>query len=71
MDRKRVEDYDADDGCWVCPDCGHQNDMGTWPGFEECDKCGSEHEFETDYIDASEGIIARWYVGPYNSKEKN
>ncbi len=63
---KRIinEDTYKEDGYWICPYCSHKNDNSTWMDIESCEQCHEKQLFDTDYIDAYEGVISSHYIGP-------
>ena len=65
---KRIlnEDTWTEDKFWTCPYCNHKNETSVWMNEESCEQseCGKIQRFETDYVDAYEGIISKNYLGP-------
>lgn len=60
----RNEDTWKEDGFWICSH-GHKNEIETtWMGEETCTTCGEVQIFESDYVDAYEGVITSRYLGP-------
>ena len=53
-----------EDRHWICPHCNCKNETSTWMNEEECEECKEVQFFETDYVDAYEGVISRTYLGP-------
>lgn len=64
--RIKNEDSWQEDRFWVCPDCEHKNHLSAWMGEEICSECGNLQFFDSDYVDAYEGIISTVYLGPRN-----
>lgn len=63
---KRIvnEDTWKDDHYWQCPYCLTKNELTSWMDTEECENCHKIQLFESDYIDAYEGMISTNYLGP-------
>ena len=53
-----------EDRHWICPICEAKNENSIWMGEEECKECGEVQIFESDYVDAYEGVISTVYLGP-------
>jgi hypothetical protein len=66
MENKRIlnESSWIEDKYWVCPNCEHKNENLVWMNEENCTECGDTQRFDTDYVDAYEGVISKVYLGP-------
>ncbi len=53
-----------EEGHWLCPDCETPQETSSWMEEEECTNCGNLQVFDTDYINAHEGVISKSYLGP-------
>lgn len=66
MTLKRISNEETwkEDRQWTCPYCSHKNILNSWMDEESCEKCQKTQKFESDYVDAYEGIFSTVYVGP-------
>lgn len=65
-EKKRIlnEKTWQEDRHWICPHCECKNDLSAWMSEEKCEECREIQAFDSDYVEAYEGIISTTYIGP-------